>query len=65
MAPPTNPIPSFQQLHLNKIYPPYSAWGLWGNGPDNVLGALNYLTDEVVLKAIKEEVKSGERVGLK
>jgi hypothetical protein len=65
MAPSPIPLPSFDQLPLGKNDPPYSAWGLWGDGPDSGMGALNYLTDEVVLKTIKEEVKSGERVGLK
>ncbi|KAL1854819.1 hypothetical protein Daus18300_011335 [Diaporthe australafricana] len=54
--------PEFHELPLNTGDPPYSAWGLWGAG--DKLGSLNYLTDEVVLKTIKEEVITGERVGL-
>ena len=64
MTPPVHPIPAFEQLPLRKGDPPHSAWGLWGNGPNSVLGSLNYLTDEVVLQAIKE-VRTGDRVGLK
>jgi hypothetical protein len=58
-------IPSFDELPLHKGDPIHSAWGLWGTGPESALGSLNYLTDEVVLKTMKEEVKTGERVGLK
>jgi hypothetical protein len=61
MAPPSK-LPSFDQLPLNEGDPPYSAWGLWGE--DSALGSLNYLTDEVVAKAV-QEVKTGERVALK
>lgn len=56
------PIPSFDDLPLRAGDPEYSAWGLWKNPG---LGALNHLTDEVVLRAIKEEVHTGERVTLK
>lgn len=65
MAPPLNPLPSFDELPLREGDPPNSAWGLWGDGSDSALGSLNYLTDELVLKTIKEEVKTGERIGLK
>lgn len=65
MASPPNPFPSFDQLPLREGDPPNSAWGLWGRGPESALGSLNYLTNELVLKTIKEEVKTGERVGLK
>jgi hypothetical protein len=61
MAPPSK-LPSFDQLPLNEGDPPYSAWGLWGE--DSALGSLNYLTDEVVAKAV-QAVKTGERVALK
>jgi hypothetical protein len=61
MASPSK-LPSFDQLPLNEGDPPYSAWGLWGK--DSALGSLNYLTDEVVAKAV-QEVKTGERVALK
>ncbi|KAJ0418907.1 putative cyclase-domain-containing protein [Aspergillus carlsbadensis] len=60
MAPPSK-LPTFDQLPLNEGDPPYSAWGLWGE--DSALGSLNYLTDEVVAKAV-QEVKTGERVAL-
>lgn len=64
MPPPPTPFPSFSQLPLRKGDPQVSAWGLWGDGPESVLGSLNYLTDEVVLKTIKEEIKTGERISL-
>ncbi|CEL06439.1 hypothetical protein ASPCAL09616 [Aspergillus calidoustus] len=60
MTPPSK-LPSFDQLPLNDGDPPYSAWGLWGE--DSALGSLNYLTDELVAKAV-QEVKTGERVAL-
>jgi hypothetical protein len=56
-------LPALGDLPLNKGDPPNSAWGLWGK--DDELGPLNYLTDELVLKTIKTEVKTGVRVGLK
>lgn len=65
MAPIPARIPSLKELPLNKGDPPNSAWGLWGDGADSALGALNYLTDELVAKTIREEIKTGERVGLK
>jgi hypothetical protein len=58
----SKPIPAFEDLPLNKDDPPYSAWGLW---KDPSLGALNHLTDEVVLRSAKEEIQTGIRVGLK
>ncbi|KAJ5772467.1 hypothetical protein N7520_002996 [Penicillium odoratum] len=64
MAPAPNPLPSFDELPLRERDPPNSAWGLWGDGPDSALGSLNYLTDDLVLKTIQDEVKTGERVGL-
>ncbi|KAF2467912.1 uncharacterized protein BDR25DRAFT_374217 [Lindgomyces ingoldianus] len=54
-------LPSFDDLPLRKGDPPYSAWGLWENSQ---LGALNYLTNENVLRAAKEEFQTGIRVGL-
>lgn len=55
-------LPAFEALPLNPGDPPYSAWGLWG--PGDRLGSLNYLSNNVVLQTMKEEVKTGERVGL-
>lgn len=55
-------LPTFAELPLREGDPPNSAWGLWG--PSDKLGALNYLTDELVLRAAKDEVQTGERVGL-
>lgn len=51
-----------RRLPLRPGDPHHSAWGLWKNP---ALGALNYLTDEVVLRAAKEELQTGERVTLK
>lgn len=59
-----SPLPQLDQLPLKQGDPPNSAWGLWGNGPESALGALNYLTDEIVAKTPREEIKTGERVGL-
>ena len=55
-------LPTFDELPLGKDDPPYSAWGLW---EDTTLGSLNYLSDEVVLKTIREEIQTGMRIGLK
>ncbi|KAF2658359.1 hypothetical protein K491DRAFT_593173 [Lophiostoma macrostomum CBS 122681] len=57
----TKTIPRFEDLPLRRGDPPHSAWGLWENPK---LGALNYLTDDAVLKAAKEEIQTGQRVGL-
>lgn len=58
----TTAIPEFKDLPLRKGDPAFSAWGLWENSQ---LGALNHLTEEVVLRAAKEEIQTGIRVGLK
>ena len=55
-------IPRFDELPLREGDPPRSAWGLW---KDSSLGALNHLTDDVVLRTAKEEIQCGTRVGLK
>ena len=55
-------VPDLHELPLGKNDPPYSAWGLWEN---KELGALNYLTEELVLKTAREEIRTGKRVGLK
>lgn len=58
-------IPSFDELPLGPGDPPNSAWGLWGEeGEDPALGSLNYLTDKLVLQAAKDEIQTGQRVGL-
>jgi hypothetical protein len=56
------PIPPFDDLPLRPDHPHHSAWGLWKNP---ALGALNHLTDDVVLRAAREEIRSGERVTVK
>uniref|UniRef100_A0A0B7KIM4 Cyclase n=1 Tax=Bionectria ochroleuca TaxID=29856 RepID=A0A0B7KIM4_BIOOC len=63
MPPKLNPLPPLSQLPLNEGDPPHSAWGLW-EGHDSSLGSLNYLTDELVLKTLREEVWTGARIGL-
>lgn len=64
MATRKTPLPEFRRLPLNENDPPHSAWGLWNDVKTASLGSLNYLTDDVVLKTTKEEVRTGERVGL-
>ena len=64
VAPRINPLPDLDSLPLRAGDPPRSAWGLWGDSEDASLGSLNYLTDELVLKTAKKEVRTGERVGL-
>jgi hypothetical protein len=55
-------LPLLENLPLRDGDPPFSAWGLWEN---DQLGSLNYLTDEAVLKAAKDEIQTGTRLGLK
>jgi hypothetical protein len=57
-------LPTLSELPLRKGDPPNSAWGIWDDAAEASLGSLNYLTDDVVLRATKEEVKTGERIGL-
>ncbi len=52
-------LPGFNDLPLRKGDPPHSAWGLYGK--DDQLGTLNRLTDDVVLRAAKEEIRHGTR----
>lgn len=59
----TSQHPSFDSLPLDKNGPHGNAWGIWG--PDDQLGTLNLLTDEVVREAAKENIKTGSRVSLK
>lgn len=56
------PLPALDDLPLRKGDPPFSAWGLWEN---TQLGSLNYLSDDVVKAAAREEIQTGARVGLK
>ncbi|KAK1962247.1 hypothetical protein LY78DRAFT_720055 [Colletotrichum sublineola] len=51
--------PSFKELPLDKTGPHGNAWGLWG--PDDQLGTLNLLTDDVVARAAKENIVNGQR----
>ena len=55
--------PSFSDLPVDKNGPAGNAWGLWGR--DDQLGTLNHLTDDVVAKAAKEEIRTGQRTSLK
>ncbi|KIW88140.1 uncharacterized protein Z519_11251 [Cladophialophora bantiana CBS 173.52] len=52
-------FPTFEEIENNS--PRYSAWGIWENPQ---LGALNYLSDSVVLKTATQEIQTGIRVGL-
>ncbi|KAF5650315.1 hypothetical protein F25303_4456 [Fusarium sp. NRRL 25303] len=54
--------PDFDQLPLDKTGPWGNAWGLWGK--DDQLGTLNYLTDEIVGQAARENFKTGARLSL-
>ena len=55
--------PTFESLPLDKKGPHGNAWGLWG--PDDQLGTLNHLTDEVVAHAARENIQTGHRISLK
>lgn len=55
--------PDFDELPLEKNGPRGNAWGRWG--PDDQLGTLNHLTDEVVSQAASENIKTGTRLSLK
>lgn len=60
------PLPMFIDLPLKPTDPPNSAWGLWSkNGFDDQLGSLNYLTDDLVLRIMRDEIRTGKRMGLK
>ncbi|PIG79517.1 hypothetical protein AARAC_000443 [Aspergillus arachidicola] len=54
--------PAFADLPLQKDGPRGNAWGLWG--PDDQIGTLNYLTEEVVARAAAAEIKLGKRISL-
>ena len=53
----------FAALPLDKNGPHGNAWGRWGT--DDQLGTLNFLTDDVVAKAVSDCVKTGQRTSLK
>ena len=53
----------FAALPLDKKGPHGNAWGRWGL--DDQLGTLNFLTDDVVARAVSECVKTGQRTSLK
>ena len=48
------PLPSFDELPAYKNFPG-CAWAVWG--PDDQLGTVNLLTEDVVKKAAEEEIK--------
>ena len=52
----------FEALPLDKNGPHGNAWGRWG--PDDQLGTLNLLTDDVVARAVSECIKTGQRTSL-
>lgn len=54
-------LPKFDDLPWFKEYPG-CAWGVWG--PDDELGTVNLLTDDVVRRASQEEIKLGKTVSL-
>jgi hypothetical protein len=51
---PHNPLPTFDELPTYKNFPG-CAWEVWG--PDDQLGTVNLLTEDVVKKAAEEEIK--------
>jgi len=55
------PLPTFDELPPFKNFPG-CAWGVWG--PDDQLGTVNLLTEEVVHRAATEEIKLGRTVSL-
>lgn len=55
--------PKFSDLPLQKDGPHGNAWGLWG--PDDQLGTLNLLTDDLVARAARENILTGQRISLK
>jgi hypothetical protein len=59
----SNDYPKFSDLPLQKDGPHGNAWGLWG--PDDQLGTLNLLTDDVIAKAATENILTGQRISLK
>lgn len=59
---PLPPRPPFSALPLDKSGPSGNAWGLYG--ADDVLGALNLLTPDVITRAAREEIRTGARVSL-
>ncbi|KAL2067203.1 hypothetical protein VTL71DRAFT_1627 [Oculimacula yallundae] len=63
MAKRISPLPTLADLPLREGDPPNSAWNLWDDDSTS-LGSLNYLTADLLLKTTKEEVQTGERVGL-
>lgn len=48
------PLPAFDELPPFKNFPG-CAWDVWG--PDDQLGTVNLLTEEVVQRAAREEIK--------
>lgn len=56
------PMPSFDDLPLDKSGPPGNAWGLWGS--NDQLGRLNLLTPKVVAAAAAGEIREGIRISL-
>lgn len=57
--PPRTP---FDALPLDPSGPPGNAWGLYG--ADDVLGALNLLTPDVVARTARDEIQTGARISL-
>ena len=48
------PLPTFDELPAYKNFPG-CAWAVWG--PDDQLGTVNLLTEDVVKRAAEEEIK--------
>lgn len=55
------PLPTFDELPAYKNFSG-CAWAVWG--PDDQLGTVNLLTEDVVKKAAEEEIKLGKSISL-
>lgn len=53
--------PTYQDLPLHPSFPTKAAWGVWG--PEDELGALNYITPATI-QAAKREIQEGIAISL-
>jgi len=54
-------LPTFDELPNFRNFTG-CAWSIWGE--EDQLGTINLLTDEIVARTAKEEIRSGRRVAL-
>lgn len=58
-------FPKYSELPIRSGLPQGSAWGVFDDGGvKDVLGTLNFITNETILEA-KEEIKIGQSINLK